>query len=121
MTNTITASAGSPATTSPVAVRGYTTVRESSNRKHNLIGGEIAVVLGPARPRSGTLELHYATSATAVNALNLHSRAATYALVVTGLNAVNMTYVISDGGRVTLDKRDTGQWVVLVDYQEIVP
>ena len=123
MSVTITASAGTPAFTTPAMVLGYETARESGNRVHTLIDGAIAVVLTPAKPRQGTLRLFYPAEADAFEALALHARAATFTLVGTDRTPVHMSYVVADGGRVALELDDTTRnaFVVAVDYQELVP
>lgn len=121
MSTLITASAGSPATTMPTLVLGYEATRESGTRVHKLIGGGVAAVLGMAIPRTGTLRLFYPTRADAFAALNLHARAASFTLANTDIGQVEMTYVVSEGGRVTiaLDDQTRAAWVVSVDFQEV--
>lgn len=121
MSTLITASAGAPATTAPAMVLGYEATRESGTRVHKLIGGGVAAVLGLAIPRKGTLRLFYSTRADAFTALNMHARAASFALTNTDLGQVDMTYVVSEGGRVTiaLDDQTRNAWVVSVDFQEV--
>lgn len=121
MTTTITASAGSPATTSPALVFTYAAARRSPNRVHELISGAIAVVRVAAQPRTGRLELFYLTATTAMNSFNLHSRAATFTLVNTGLSAMNMTYVVSGSVNVAQDSTNAKRWIVTVEFQEIIP
>lgn len=121
MSTLITASTGVPATTAPTSVLGYEATRESSTRVHRLIGGGVAAVVGIAIPRSGTLRLFYPTRADAFAALNMHARAASFALTNTDIGQVEMTYVVSEGGRVSiaLDDRTGNAWVVSVDFQEV--
>lgn len=121
MSTLITASTGVPATTAPTGVLGYEATRESSTRVHRLIGGGVAAVVGVAIPRKGTLRLYYPTRADAFASLNMHARAATFAITNTDIGQVEMTYVVSDGGRVTitLDEATHNAWVVSVDFQEV--
>ncbi|WP_336630769.1 MULTISPECIES: hypothetical protein [unclassified Microbacterium] len=120
---TITASTGSPASTAPDLVLGYETGRASGTKVHTALSGDIAVVLAPARPRSGTLRLLYQSEAAAFAAVSLHSRAATFTLSDAERSRVHMQYTLSEGGqvRLALDETTLDAFVVTVDYQEIIP
>jgi len=122
MTTTITAAAGSPATTSPSYVAGYDAERASRNLVHDLISGGQAVVLIPAPLRSGTLKLIYPSRSSAIAALSILSRATTYSLVDTELTQANMAFVVAQGGSVAVSVEDRGfTWVVSIDFQEVSP
>lgn len=121
MSTTITAASGTPATTSPTLVLGYDTERVGQNIVHRLIGGEIAVVMYPATPRSGTLRLFYPDRTAAFASLNLHARATTFTITDTAMSQVAMTYVVDGAVTATLDEETRDAWVVSVAYQEIIP
>ena len=121
MTTTITASTGTPTTSTPTLVLGYETTRAGANITHELISGDLAVVLRPGRLRSGTLRLFYPSESAAFGAMDMHARRATFTLNDTDRAPVNMTYVVTDGGRValTLDDETRTVWTVMVDFQEV--
>lgn len=121
MTTVITASTGSPSTTTPTLVLGYEAARASGNRVHSLIGGGVAAVLALGNPRKGTLRLFYPSRPAAFEALSMHVRAATFALTDTDLGQVEMTYVLAEGGStsIALDDVTRNAWVVSVDFQEV--
>lgn len=120
MPTTITASSGTPATTSPTLVLGYEATRDSSNKVHRLIGGGVAAVVALGSPRHGTLRLFYPSRASAFESANMHARPATFSLTDTDLGQIEMIYVLAEGGRATvaLDE-NRAVWVVTVDFQEL--
>lgn len=121
MTSTITRTSDS-VTTEPQMILGYQAARTSNNVVHTLIGGGIAVTLVPTLPRSGMLELFYASEADAWAALSLHSAADSFTLTDTDVAVVDMLYVLAPGDSgIALDDQTRAQWVVSIPYQEIEP
>lgn len=139
MTATIIANNGA-GSTSPVLVIGYDTERPIRNIVHDLIGGDIAAVLAPARPRAGDLQLLYTdgtppsgyawvdgyyvpaipgVESEAWAAFNLHAEATTFTLTETERPEVGMSYVVVGNPRLTLDSQTRNAWVVTVPYQEV--
>lgn len=118
MSATITASVGG--VTLPLLVTGYDTARQSRNIVHDLLSDDIAVILVPARPRSGTLELLYDDETNARGALDLHGQASTFDLVSDERESVNMTYVVDGEVRLTLEDETRSLWLLAVGYQEVI-
>lgn len=121
MPTTITASTGSPATTTPIALSGYKSARASLNRVHRLIGGGVAIATGLGVPRAGRMQLVYSSRAEAFAAFNMHARPATFTLTQTDIGQVGMTYVIAENGGVEIMLSDATRsiWTVAVDFQEV--
>lgn len=106
------------ASTEPLLVLGYETARESGTVVHEVIGGGIAVTLAPAAPRSGTLQLLYASETAAFAALNLHSAPSVFELSDVDRDPVGMTYVVK--GVIALALTDDREhFEVTVGYQEV--
>lgn len=97
----------------------FTVRRDGRNVVHDLLDGDIAVTVVAPRPRSGTLELHYAAEADAEDCARIHT-ASVMTFIADGLDHADMTYVIADGGGIEVTRRPTGQWIVTVDFQEVV-
>lgn len=108
-------------TISPTLVLSYESTRTSTNRVRPLLGGGIAVSLGEAGPRTGTLELFFLTEAAAEQAEQLHMLAGVFALADPDRPTIAMSYVVADAGAIsrTLDPETRERWIVTVDYQEI--
>lgn len=121
MTVLITASSGSPATSSPSYISGFEASRRSQNITHDLIGvSSPAVVLVPASVRSGSVEFTYPSRADAVTAVAFLGRGAVYTLVDTDLPELGLTFALADGGEAKLSQKNRGlTWVVSVDFQEV--
>lgn len=108
------------ATTSPLAVEGYSTDYEGRSVTHDLIGGGIAVTAVPQRLRSGTLELLYEDAADAWAAVALHLSTLTFTLTDPDVPQAGMTYL---PGTVSpaLEDETRFLWTVSVQYQEVEP
>lgn len=118
--NTITVNDGTAASTTPQLIDGYTSARAGRTIVHDTLDGDIAVSLIPPRPRSGTLQLLYASETAANECLTLHARSASFTLVSTERATVGMTYVVTDE-RIVLDDETRNVWTVEITYQEILP
>lgn len=110
------------ATSTPHLVDGYETSVEGRSVVHDLIEG-IAVTLIPPRPRAGALRLFFpeGDEASAWACLNMHRTASTFTITDLDRPGIGMTYVVA--GRVTfgLDDETREDFMVTVEYQEIVP
>ena len=116
MTTTITA-VTSEDTTTPIAVDGYETSRQSQNIIHDLISGGIAVTLIAPRPRAGRLELIYDNETDAFAALNLHAEETVFTIARDDITAIGMSYVVDGSVDLEVDQTRT-MWRASVGYQE---
>lgn len=116
--HTITATNGA-GSTSPLAVTGYATQRQSRNIIHDLLDGGIAVSFIPLRPRSGTLVTVYDSKAAAWDAYALYADSDTFTYVNADLPEVSMTFALD--GRLSIEPDDEvpGVWYVDAGYQEV--
>lgn len=116
--HTITASNGA-GTTSPLAVTGYSTQRQTRTVIHDLLDGGIAVSYVPLRPRSGTLVSVYQDKTEAWAAYALYAASDTFSYTNTELPEVGMTFVLD--GRLSIEPDDEvpGVWYVDAGYQEV--
>lgn len=104
----------------PTVVDGWDASRRARNIIHDVLGrADPDVTLRPAGLRSGKLRLVFADEADAMQASNMHAQAATFQLVSTDRDHINMTYVATDEVRLTLDDATRDAWVVEVGYQEV--
>lgn len=109
--------------TYPDLVLGWDVSRTGQTIVQDVIGGGVAIAIGAARPRTGTLRLFYAYEANAVDAFNMHAPAGTFGFYDTETSTwQDMLYVVGDGGcRITLDEVTRRRWVVEVEFQELQP
>lgn len=107
----------------PALVLGYESTRTSRNRMHRILGGGIAVSLGAADLRAGTLELFFPLEADAAAAEALHSAASSFTLTEPDRTTVEMAYVLAEDGELSreLDEDTRDHWVVSIEYQEVIP
>ena len=121
MTATITANNGAGSTTPHFIAAPYVTNWSSRNKVHPLIGGGIDITLTPSSPRVGSLQLFYLTEVDAYAAVELHRQMSTFTLVESDEPHVDMTYVLSDAGTITVELQpDASAVLVTVPYQELV-
>ena len=95
---------------------------ETQNRVHPLLSGRTAVTLGGVTPRRGTLALLYLSEAAAAACVQLHRTAAVLQLDEPSRPSMSMTYVLADGGGISveLDPDHADHWMVAIDYQEVI-
>lgn len=116
----------------PTAVTGYETTLQSGNVVHQILGSRVpAVTYRPAGLRTGTLELHFEDTRSAMQCESLHTYGRILQLAVDvpddgpydGLerlhvaDATSMFYVAN--GNITRRRTDVDTWIVTVDYQEV--
>ncbi|PRY70196.1 hypothetical protein B0I08_101324 [Glaciihabitans tibetensis] len=116
---TITTPSGTVIT--PTLVLGYASGRESANIVHTIFGrSDPDVTFLPAPLRTGSLELLFATRATAWAALTAHAAAGSFRLADTDLPELNMRYVPTGQLSISLDPQTLVQWLVTVPYSEVI-
>lgn len=101
---------------------GYSAEREGRNIVHTIIGTpDPSVTLREAGLRSGELEALVPTLAMATDLETLLAGALPMTLSDSEVTGVNMSFVVPDGGRitVTLDDETRDRWLVRWDFQEV--
>lgn len=118
MTATVTIGA---ATFAPQQVSEYLSRRPARNRRHPILGTDRTdYTLRAAGPRAGQLVLVFADEAEAVAAREAHATAATATIASTLHSAVDMTYVLAEGGEAALSySGDEELWRVAIDFEEV--
>lgn len=108
-------------TITPQLVLSYESTRRSGNKVHQLLTGALAVTLGGAGLRTGTLELFFLTEQAAAAAELAHTVSAVFTISDPGRPTMAMTYVLADGGALVrrLDPETRDRWIVTVDFQEV--
>lgn len=115
----------------PTVVHGFEAAFESRNIVHPILGSRIPdVTFREPALRSGTLELHFATTTEVMRAEQLHTYGQVLALDITPpidapdwyelshlSSATSMFYVVA--GRVARSRTTTRTWTLTVDYQEV--
>lgn len=114
------------ATIEPTLIIGYTAARTSANLVHDILGKPSPdVTLRPAQLRTGTLTLGFDSPTSETDSKTAADLLATYEGVFSLLSAdrttVDMTFVVSEGGRIARDLEDETRaaWIVTADYQEV--
>lgn len=122
MSNTITIGA---TIITPDQVDGYTSIRESGNIVHRILGNPSPdVTFRPAQLRTGTLRLVFDSEAEAKAAEDAHATATTTCTLDSDdAPTVAMTYVTDGAGRISrsLDDETRDAWILEVPFQEVVP
>lgn len=105
----------------PTLVTELTEEAPSGNRRHELLGGGIAMSIRGAGLRSGALSLFFPLEADAAAAVALHRAASVFTLTYPERPTLAMSYVLADGGTISreLDDETRDNWIVHVDYQEV--
>lgn len=107
-------------TTTPTLVTGYEVTSTVDTITHALIGGDVAYSMTPGRPRTGELELIYATKAAAFTAFELHRLPGIVTLTDTDLGPqTNMRYVVTGDLTIQLDPDTRRFWTVTVPFSEV--
>jgi hypothetical protein len=105
----------------------YESEQVSANVVHRVMGsGAPVVTVGPLGMRRGRLDLYCPDYPTALAVAGLHAGSGTWVRATwtdTELAGIAMTYVLDTGGSVVVHPAEVGlaPWVVVVDYQEVVP
>lgn len=102
--------------TAPILVTEYTASRRGRSVVHDTLDDQVAVVLNPARPRSGSMRLLYKSEGDAHDSLALHSSAQLFWLTVSGRHRLAMRYAVV--GDVALEWV-AGHWLVTIPWQEM--
>lgn len=133
----------------PTLIEGYESQRESGNIAHPVSGrANPDYTLRPASLRTGTLTLVFTGSSAvaeygfvdgyivalggeggmdpeiaSLEAEQAHAEARVFTLTTAERTTVLMTYVVREGGRIArmLDPQTRRVWMVMVDFQEIIP
>jgi hypothetical protein len=113
---TITADNGG-GTSSPLAIlTPWAAGWPSRNVFHDLIGGDIAVSLAKARPRSGEFQALFDNDNDALDCVALHrTNITTFTLTDSGRGAADMGYALDGEVRMELQANLT-YWVVTIGY-----
>lgn len=108
--------------TTPDLVLGYRTSWATNNIVHDIIGSaEPAYTLRAPGPRSGTLNLFYATESAAWEAAALHRQLDVFEYTDTDRPRHSMRYVVADGDlEIELDDTTRNRWVLPVPYREVI-
>lgn len=107
-------------TIAPTLILGYQTSSMVEPVEHVLLNGDVRYTLRPARPRSGTLNLFFATEQKAWEAFALHRQAGTFDLDDNDIPAVSMLYLVAGDLSIGLDPETRARWLLNVPYKEIV-
>lgn len=112
----------SPSVTSPDAVAGYDTSRESRNVISDTLDGGIGVAHFAPRLRAGTLTTVYTSIADAWGAYAMYGSGQRFAFYPDGAPAAQMHFVLDGNGetRISQDTDDPAIWYVDIDYQEVL-
>lgn len=103
----------------PLLVTGYSAQRQGRSIVHDTLDNAIAVVLGPARPRSGSLMLLYAAEAEAHVSQDLHSSGQLLWLAVGARPRLDMRYAVTGTVELVLDEQTRDHWLLTIPYQEV--
>lgn len=100
---------------------GYSHRRRSGNLLHAVIGApEGSASLEAAGLRSGSITFLFSVQADAFTADQLHAAGVTLTVTDDEVPDVNMTYILAEGGSVSLEQDDErAVWLLTVDYQEV--
>lgn len=118
--HTITATNGA-GSTSPLAVAGYDTSRQSRNIIHDLLDGSIGTSFIAPRPRSGDLVTVYTDRAEAFAAYALYAQESSFTYVSDDVPELGMTFVLDGSLDIEAESVDEDMtvWYVRVGYQEV--
>lgn len=100
---------------------GYSHRRRSGNILHGVIGApEGSPSLEPAGLRSGSVTFLFSSQADAFDADELHTAGVILTLTDTDVPAVNMTYMLAEGGACDLEQDpERVVWLLTIEYQEV--
>lgn len=109
---------------SVIVLTGYEAERDGRNIIHTIIGApEPSVTLRQAGLRKGALEALVASVADAMALDALLAQALVCSVSDDDVDAIDMDFVVPDGGSITvsLDDDTRARWLVKWDFQEVIP
>jgi hypothetical protein len=118
MATTITTGAD---TITPTFIDGLSTTREPGNLMHPVLGSAVVdVTYRPAKHKSGTLTLGFATEAAAILAEGYHATRTLFTIASTDRNQIVFKYVVAGSVTLRLDDATRGVWILEVPFQEVL-
>jgi len=104
----------------PEVIDGFESSRRVGNIMHNVLGVEdVDVTYRPAKLRTGTLRMVFASEADALEAELLHANGTEFDIASTERDAIVMSYAVSGDITLTLDDATRDVWVLSVTFQEV--
>lgn len=104
----------------PTLILGYQVVSTVPSVQHDLLDGTVTFTLRAARPRTGTLQLFFATQAAALTGWTLHRTLGNIVYTDTDLPPAGMTYIAVGDLVLELDPETRVRWTLTVPFREVI-